>query len=50
MSANRDLTHTVRSWLQEDGHEDASRVLDLVLDQLDATPQRRVGWLARRIH
>ena len=37
MSANRDLTHTVRSWLQEERYEDASRVLDLVLDQLDAT-------------
>ena len=48
MTAARDLTRLVRSWLQEDRHEDASRVLDLVLDQLDSTPQRRAGWLARR--
>jgi hypothetical protein len=48
MSADRDLTRIVRSWLHEDAHEDADRVLDLVLDQLDATPQRRPTWLARR--
>ena len=28
--------------------ENADRVLDLVLDQLDTTPQRRARWLARR--
>lgn len=49
MSAERDLTRIVRSWLHEDAHEDADRVLDLVLDQLDTTPQRRAGWLARRL-
>ena len=48
MSTDRDVTRIVRSWLHEDAHEDADRVLGLVLDQLDATPQRRAGWLARR--
>jgi hypothetical protein len=48
MSTDRDLTQTVRSWLKEDRHEVADRVLDSVLDQLDATNQRRAGWLARR--
>jgi len=49
MSTDRDVARSVRSWLKEDRHEDADRVLDLVLDQLDATPQRRAGWLARRL-
>jgi hypothetical protein len=48
MSSDRDLTRIVRSWLKEDAYEDADRVLDLVLDQLDATPQRRAWWPARR--
>jgi hypothetical protein len=48
MSTDRDLTRVLRSWLHEDAYEDADRVLDLVLDQLDTTPQRRAMWLARR--
>ena len=49
MSAtDREVTRVVRSWLHEDEHENADRVLDLVLDQLDTTPQRRAGWPARR--
>lgn len=48
MSKERELSGRVRSWLREDGHEDADRVLNLVLDQLDTTPQRHAGWLARR--
>ena len=48
MSSDRDLTPTVRSWLHEDAHEDASRVLDLVLDEIETTPQHRAWWLARR--
>ena len=48
MSADRDVTRIVRSWLREDAHEDADRVLDLVLDQIDATPQRRATWPAWR--
>ena len=48
MSTDRDVTRTVRSWLKEDRHEDAARVLNLVLDEVDTTPQRRPLWLARR--
>jgi hypothetical protein len=48
MSTERDVTRIVRSWLHEDAHEDADRVLNSVLDQLDTTPQRRASWLARR--
>lgn len=45
----RELSGRVRSWLREDTHENADRVLDTVLDQLNATPQRHAGWLARRL-
>jgi hypothetical protein len=48
MSTDRDVTRIVRSWLHEDAHEDADRILNLVLDEVDTTPQRRAGWLARR--
>jgi hypothetical protein len=44
MSADRDVSRIVRSWLNEDAYEDATRVLDAVLDQIDATPQRRAIW------
>jgi hypothetical protein len=49
MSADRDVSRIVRSWLNEDAYEDATRVLDLVLDQIDTTPQRRAIWPVRRI-
>ena len=49
MSTERDMTRVVRSWLRTDEHESADRVLDTVLDLLDATPQRRSWWPARRI-
>ena len=48
MNADRDVTRIVRSWLKEDAHEDASRVLDEVLFEVDTTPQRRSSWMARR--
>jgi hypothetical protein len=48
MSSERDITRIVRSWLKEPANENADRVLDSVLDQLDTTPQRRAGWPARR--
>ena len=49
MSTDRDVTtRIVRSWLREDAYEDADRILNLVLDEIDTTPQRRPGWLARR--
>ena len=49
MTIERDVTRIVRSWLQLDEHESADRVLDNVLALLDATPQRRSWWPARRI-
>ena len=49
MSTDRDVTtRIVRSWLHEDAHEDADRLLNLVLDEIDTTPQRSARWLARR--
>jgi hypothetical protein len=48
MSADRDVTRIVRSWLHEDAYEDADRNLNLVLDEIDTTPQRQANWLARR--
>jgi len=48
MSTDRDTTRIVRSWLRTDEHESADRVLDAVLDRLDATPQRRATWWPAR--
>ena len=48
MSADRDVTRIVRSWLEEGATALPDRVLDTVLDQLPATPQRRAAWPARR--
>jgi hypothetical protein len=48
MSADRDVTRIVRSWLEEGVTALPDRVLDVVLDQLPATPQRRSLWPARR--
>lgn len=48
MSTENDVARSLRSWLLENRHEDADRVLDAVFDQVPATPQRRAGWLARR--
>jgi hypothetical protein len=41
-------TRVVLSWLRQDAHEDAERVLLRALDEVDATPQRRSWWPARR--
>jgi hypothetical protein len=48
MDTERDVTRIVQSWLRTDEHESADRVLDNVLALLDATPQRRSWWPARR--
>jgi hypothetical protein len=48
MSTDRDLDRIVRSWMDEGVNALPDRVLDLVLDQIPATPQRRPSWLARR--
>lgn len=49
MSTDREVTRIVRSWLQEGATVLPDRVLDTVLDQLPATPQRRATWPARRL-
>jgi hypothetical protein len=48
MSADRDVTRIVRSWLDEGVTRLPDRVLDAVLDQVPATRQRRALWPARR--
>jgi hypothetical protein len=50
MSTDRDTTRIVRSWLEEGVTALPDRVLDAVLDQVPATPQRRSWWPARRFH
>ncbi len=49
MHTEQDVSRIVRSWLRVDEHESADQVLAIVLDSLDATPQRRQWWPARRI-
>lgn len=49
MTTERDpRTRIVQSWLREDAHENAERVLLRALDEVDTTPQRRSFWAARR--
>lgn len=48
MSTERETTRVVRSWLEEGVTALPDRVLDAVLDQLPATPQRRPWWRAWR--
>ena len=49
MSTDRDVTRIVRSWLEEGRTALPDRVLDTVLDQLPATPQRRASRPVRRL-
>ena len=50
MSTEREMTHIVRSWLDEGVTQLPDRVLDAVLDQVPATRQRRsTWWPARRL-
>lgn len=48
MSTDRERTRTVLSWLRSDEHLSADRILDSVLDEVSATPQRPPPWLAWR--
>jgi hypothetical protein len=41
-------TRIVLSWLHEDAHENAERMLLRALDEVDTTPQRRSWWPAWR--
>jgi len=43
-----EVRRVVRSWLSEERHEDASRVLGVVLNGLDTAPQRRAPGSAWR--
>lgn len=49
MSTDRDVSRIVRSWLEEGVTTLPDRVLDGVLDQVPATPQRPPWWPARRL-
>jgi len=49
MSADRETTRVVRSWLDEGVTRLPDRVLDAVLDQVPTTPQRRHLWSAWRL-
>ena len=49
MTTERDpRTRIVLSWLREDAHENAERMLLRALDEVDTTPQRRSWWPAWR--
>ena len=47
--AERDTTRVVQSWLEEGVDRIPDRVLDAVEALLPANPQRREGWLSRRL-
>ena len=47
-TSDRNVNRAIRSWLHEDRHEDASRLAGAVLDQVEATPQRRATWWPAR--
>jgi hypothetical protein len=44
VSAERDVNRIVRSWMEEGVTALPDHVLDAVLDQIPATPQRRATW------
>lgn len=48
MSTEQETTRVVRSWLEEGVTRLPDRVLDAVIDQVPATPQRRHQWSAWR--
>lgn len=48
MSASKDFTRVVRSWIREEEHDSADHILQVVLSRLDSTPQRRSWWPAWR--
>jgi hypothetical protein len=50
MSATKDFTRVVRSWIREEEHDSADHILQVVLSRLDSTPQRRSWWPAWRAY
>ena len=49
MTTERETLRIIGSWMEDGRTRLPDHVLDAVLDQLPSTPQRRPGWLARRI-
>lgn len=49
MTTERETLLIIGSWMEDGRTRLPDHVLDAVLDQLPATPQRRPGWAARRI-
>lgn len=49
MTTERETLRIIGSWMEDGRTRLPDHVLDAVLDQLPATPQRRPGWSARRI-
>jgi hypothetical protein len=49
MTTDRETLQIIGSWMEDGRTRLPDHVLDAVLDQLPATPQRRPGWSARRI-
>ena len=49
MTTERETLQIIGSWMEEGRTRLPDHVLDAVLDQLPAAPQRRPGWSARRI-
>lgn len=48
MTMDRDVTRDLRAWLRMERGEDADRVVNDVLDQIDWIDQRQPSWVARR--
>jgi hypothetical protein len=44
MHTDRDVTRLVRSWLRNDEHESATRLVSDVVSRLDSIPQHRSWW------
>lgn len=49
MNTDHDTTNIVRSWLREDEHASADRIVDDVLDRVDSLQQRPVRWFPARL-
>jgi hypothetical protein len=49
VTADIETTRVVRSWLHEDAHESAERLLEEVVRALDRTPQHRTRWPVWRV-
>jgi hypothetical protein len=48
MTMDHDVTRDLRAWLQTERGEEADRVVNDVLDQIEWIDQRRPSWVARR--